>query len=458
MNELNNIFGPNQSSHLFSSVQAKLNGLKSSSSVGQKTASTGKVHRYFAGKVPVWAERKDEKGEIENGEKITQHRHEEHHLNTNNQMNSSVGIENSSVSLSASNTVIEKPVAVKKRQKFEAEIVSIDTKQTEVDVAKPITELSSRNTEHIKVLSSASSSSSLSSSHVPVKAPVSTLVDFTSTRISSAPQIEDEDEDIDDEDLDEWGMPRQTISRPIFYAKNERSTLIDAQKTANIQAKAVELTKQIELDKKQASIEVAREKILMAENEVIEEDDGVSDGKDAALAGKPDDSDSINESEDEREFNEWSKRELERLKRDYFKKISEEEEVEESLRRKELTEAELEDLARKRRSINDSITPTEHVPSISSTTTSTKYHHKGAFYMDESSVKDKGDIRNRPVAAGNEQPTLSVSSTLRETLPEIMKVKNFGRKGQSKYKGLFKEDTSRVMERDDFYSFAKKST
>ncbi len=72
-----------------------------------------------------------------------------------------------------------------------------------------------------------------------------------------------------------------------------------------------------------------------------------------------------------------------------------------------------------------------------------RYHHRGAFYMDEGSL-GSGDVRQRATA---DAPTESEAAALRldrSALPEALRVKPHlvGKRGQTKYKGLAEEDTS----------------
>lgn len=70
-----------------------------------------------------------------------------------------------------------------------------------------------------------------------------------------------------------------------------------------------------------------------------------------------------------------------------------------------------------------------------------RYYHKGAFYMDEDSLKDKDDVRHKAIdyaraATGEDKYDKS-------KLPSVMQVKKFGMAGYStKYKGLINEDTT----------------
>jgi len=64
-----------------------------------------------------------------------------------------------------------------------------------------------------------------------------------------------------------------------------------------------------------------------------------------------------------------------------------------------------------------------------------KYYHKGAFYQDQEILK------NRDFSEPTERDRIN-----KELLPAVMRVKNFGRSGQTKYTHLADQDTSRVRE------------
>ena len=67
-----------------------------------------------------------------------------------------------------------------------------------------------------------------------------------------------------------------------------------------------------------------------------------------------------------------------------------------------------------------------------------KYYHKGVFYMDSSSMKDPNDVRSKDYAA---EPTLE-DRIDKEKLPEVLQVKNFGKRGRTKYTHLLDQDTT----------------
>lgn len=70
-----------------------------------------------------------------------------------------------------------------------------------------------------------------------------------------------------------------------------------------------------------------------------------------------------------------------------------------------------------------------------------KYFHKGAFYMDEDTIRRAGgsdDVRAKNYAA---EPTLE-DRVDKEQLPQVMQVKNFGKRGRTKYTHLLDQDTT----------------
>lgn len=67
-----------------------------------------------------------------------------------------------------------------------------------------------------------------------------------------------------------------------------------------------------------------------------------------------------------------------------------------------------------------------------------KYFHKGVFYMDSDSIKDKDDVRLKDYA---KEATLE-DHVNKEALPEVLQVKNFGKRGRTKYTHLLDQDTT----------------
>jgi len=126
------------------------------------------------------------------------------------------------------------------------------------------------------------------------------------------------------------------------------------------------------------------------------------------------------------EFEAWKFRELQRLKRDREEREAEEAEQAERDRRRTMTEEER-------------IRDNELNPRIVTNQQNKgkmkflmKYYHRGAFYIDKEEDVLKRDIM---------EPTLEDHQD-KEALPDVMKVKNFGRSGRTKWTHLTAEDTT----------------
>lgn len=139
----------------------------------------------------------------------------------------------------------------------------------------------------------------------------------------------------------------------------------------------------------------------------------------------------------------WEVRELLRLLRDYEEYIEAQNDIRETERRRAMTDEERyeEDVKSgkyrrpgdNRRNKNDG--------KKDDGVYMQRYYHKGAFYMDEDTLKqDKNDVRHR--AADYASAKTGQDKINRKAMPEVMKVKKFGFANQGKYQGLAKEDTT----------------
>ena len=81
-----------------------------------------------------------------------------------------------------------------------------------------------------------------------------------------------------------------------------------------------------------------------------------------------------------------------------------------------------------------------------------KYYHKGVFYMDDDSLKADGDVRKNNF----NEPTLEDKFD-KEKLPAVLQVKNFGKRGRTKYTHLADQDTTKFKERLDVDERLRKS-
>jgi len=66
-----------------------------------------------------------------------------------------------------------------------------------------------------------------------------------------------------------------------------------------------------------------------------------------------------------------------------------------------------------------------------------RYYHKGAFFMDEDTLKDSKDVRRKHYDGATGEDNFDKSA-----MPEVMQVRKFGLMGRTKWTHLSKEDTT----------------
>ena len=158
----------------------------------------------------------------------------------------------------------------------------------------------------------------------------------------------------------------------------------------------------------------------MSKNEQSKDDDGCM----------PDDSDEVDNVEIER--TNWEVREILRILREYDQIEDDEIERLELERRRKMTDTER---------IEEDERLGKFKKEKGKLNFMQRYYHKGAFYMDEDSLRDKNDVRRK--AAEYAQAATGEDKFDKSKLPAVMQVKKFGMSGYStKYKGLVHEDTT----------------
>eukprot|EP01117_Protostelium_nocturnum_P019359 TRINITY_DN8379_c0_g1_i2.p1 TRINITY_DN8379_c0_g1~~TRINITY_DN8379_c0_g1_i2.p1 ORF type:complete len:369 (-),score=185.29 TRINITY_DN8379_c0_g1_i2:57-1163(-) len=231
-------------------------------------------------------------------------------------------------------------------------------------------------------------------------------------------EIEDEGEDEgdegdseDSEDSDEE-EDRPIMLAPVFKRKSDRSTMTNEQHLeAQRLAAEEEKLKRLEERKVETMRILELEKEKNAKGDLHDElPDELSDGD-----GDPTE-----------EFESWKLRELVRIKAEKEEKNKIEREKAELERRKKLTDAEIMEEDK------ELLAPKEK----SKLNFMQKYYHKGAFfrtYDEEDQIENKWDFN---------QPTLEDKHD-KSILPQVMQVKNFGKRGRTKYTHLVDQDTSK---------------
>lgn len=223
-------------------------------------------------------------------------------------------------------------------------------------------------------------------------------------------EAEEEEEEESSEEESEEEKPKSQF-RPVFIPKRARATIAEKEAMAEDTEEAVR-KKELEAEerKKQSHDMVAesiRRELAEKEKEIETPDVDDTDGLDPTT-----------------EFEAWRLRELARIKRDKEAALARELEREEVERRRALPEEQRlrEDLERAEQSRKDK--PKGQQKFLQ------KYWHKGAFHQDE-------EILRRHDFTEATESTMDVS-----LLPQVMQVKNFGKRGRTKYTHLLDQDTT----------------
>jgi len=233
---------------------------------------------------------------------------------------------------------------------------------------------------------------------------------------------EDESEEEEVEDL-----------RPVFIPKSQRITLLEQQAKLKEEEEKIERQKEYdELKREKTRVKLA-ESLRKLEEKQVEENQIDSD------VGNPDNDETFDE---EIEFEAWKVREITRLKRDMEEREVLIQEKEELMRRRNMTD---EERMAEDRQLGKLKTLDEIKNEKSKWKFMQKYYHKGVFYMDDNSLRTDDDVRKKDYSA----PTLE-DHVDKEKLPEVMRVKNFGKRGRTKYTHLVDQDTTlQDMKRTD---------
>ncbi|CAM9860646.1 unnamed protein product [Ectocarpus fasciculatus] len=240
----------------------------------------------------------------------------------------------------------------------------------------------------------------------------------------AAPAQESESEyetDSSEESSEEEGP---VLMRPVFVPKFRRQTIADMEAKEE-EASLKEAQAKLALEQKKRATHVLVAESVRRQEEMDSLSMQATTDVDSD-AGLPDDSDEV---DDEEEYHAWRLREMARIKRDAEARVEEVMEKAEVERRRKMTADEryAEDLKNGRFDKKEK----------AKWGYLQKYYHKGVFYMDDSAVKE-GDVRKKDYY----EPTLEDKFN-KEALPAVMQVKNFGKRGRTKYTHLLDQDTTR---------------
>ncbi|KZT68465.1 hypothetical protein DAEQUDRAFT_766281 [Daedalea quercina L-15889] len=242
----------------------------------------------------------------------------------------------------------------------------------------------------------------------------------TQAELEEEEEGEEEEEAKPDEESSEYETESEEESeeekpklqfRPVFVPKRARVTVAEKEAMAEHTEDAIR-KKEAEAEERRREshnmvAESIRRELLEKEKEAEVPDVDDTDGLDPAG-----------------EFEAWRLRELARIKRDKEAALARELEREEIERRRALPEEQRlkEDLERAEKTRKEK--PKGQQKFLQ------KYWHKGAFHQDEEVLK-KHDYTEAT------ESTIDVS-----LLPQVMQVKNFGKRGRTKYTHLLDQDTT----------------
>ena len=232
------------------------------------------------------------------------------------------------------------------------------------------------------------------------------------------------------------------IKKPLFIPKSKRDKITSVE----------EIEKKYELEKEEKKEQTKRRKLesraLVAQVISIENDKNNALQKEqekftneedygGATNIKPKDKD--NENEKDIDYQNWTVRELLRILQVYDDEHIKQKQHDEYLKRRLMTDDEIMQLQQQEKT--DKTESTEERKYNSQ-----RYYHRGAYYMDEDTLKSNpNDIRNKAkdYAQSATSDDILITDTKNMNLPVKQNNKHFGfSRYSTKYKGLSKEDTT----------------
>lgn len=251
-------------------------------------------------------------------------------------------------------------------------------------------------------------------------------------------ESEDEESESEEESSSEDEAPQRKFQRPTFIKKTDRQrSQSHAENTTDLKA-----TPAPETVSSHHGQDVAARRLDEAEKMIkltIERDTAArlagkkawDDDEDLPQEALVDDTDGIDA---EAEHSAWRLRELHRLKRDREVMVAREKELEEIERRRNLTAEERD--AEDKEFIDKQKADREEGRGKAALLS--KYHHKGAFFMDD---EDSKRLAQRDLVGAKFADDVDKS-----TLPEYMQIRDMtklGKKGRTRYTDLKGQDTGR---------------
>nr|CAG4641000.1 EOG090X08WT [Eulimnadia texana] len=229
---------------------------------------------------------------------------------------------------------------------------------------------------------------------------------------------EEEEEQEEESEYEEYTDSEDDVEerlKPVFVRKRDRLTVAEKEKEQQKQ-------RQMEIEAKRLAEDRRRQTLKIVEAEVKKELEG-DDEKELQAGILTVHTDTEDEAT---EYESWKLRELRRIKRDRDEREAIERERQELERIHNMTEEE------RRLEFKNNPKVVTNKASKGKYKFLQKYFHRGAFYLNEEDQVYKRDFA---------EPTLEDHFD-KTVLPKVMQVKNFGRRGRTKYTHLVDQDTT----------------
>ena len=220
----------------------------------------------------------------------------------------------------------------------------------------------------------------------------------------------------------------EILVKPVFVPKHKRGTIKAITDEQKEEESFKNKKQEQELRRQKESRAMVQQVIALAKlDAAVDEDTGI-DGVLHAHNEIPNDDDDI-------DHDAWEIRELKRILQNIDAEETRLQEEKEKLRRRNMTDEE-----RMQEDIKNGLyrKPGQQ-REASEQNKPQRYYHKGAFFMDEDEWEE-GDVRRK--ASEYAKAATGDDKIDKASLPEVMRVKKFGRSGQGRYKGLVSEDTT----------------
>ena len=250
------------------------------------------------------------------------------------------------------------------------------------------------------------------------------------------------DESTSSEDESESESEDDGIEKPVFIPKHRRTMIQSLQEETAKQVEKEQEEKECKKRRQRESRALVQESLMNAK---LDRDntntEPFMDGITGATNEVPTDNDDDDDDQNIR-YEEWEVRELERIILDWDLEVSKtRNEEERNQRRRRYAPTGKLDRDDDDDDMDVSSNRPHAKPSVSSEVRQqhTGYHHRGAFYMDDT---NDNDIRQKAMDSASTVVLPDHQYRDRSMLPKVMQVKKFGFANQSKYRGLAAEDTT----------------